>query len=227
LSTIAQAGGHVPSFFILLAAIPLLTGLLLAEKHVARERILTFKAPLSLLFVVYAWVQPHDLSSYFILILIGLVLGAIGDVLLALDGPGTFRAGLIAFLAGHVMYVVAFQTACAPRDWLSPVIAIPFVASTIVFFWLRPHAGRLIVPMICYVVVITVMVVGALGVFASPKVDLLAAGVVLTGAVMFYLSDITVARHRFVQAEFGNRLLGLPLYYIAQFMIAYSVGLLA
>jgi hypothetical protein len=49
---------------------------------------------------------------------------------------------------------------------------------------------------------------------------------VLNGAFSFYLSDIFVARQRFVQASFWNRLIGLPLYYLGQFQIAYTSGLI-
>ena len=43
-------------------------------------------------------------------------------------------------------------------------------------------------------------------------------------AVAFFLSDLTVARDRFVAREAVNRLVGLPLYYTGQFAIAWSVG---
>jgi hypothetical protein len=40
----------------------------------------------------------------------------------------------------------------------------------------------------------------------------------------FYLSDLFVARQRFVAPAFANRLYGLPLYYLGQFLLAFSVG---
>jgi hypothetical protein len=43
---------------------------------------------------------------------------------------------------------------------------------------------------------------------------------------MFYFSDILVARQRFVKNRFFNRASGLPLYYAAQFMIAFSTGMI-
>jgi uncharacterized membrane protein YhhN len=46
---------------------------------------------------------------------------------------------------------------------------------------------------------------------------------VAAGAVLFYLSDLAVARHRFVKAEFLNRGIGLPLYYAGQVLIALSI----
>jgi hypothetical protein len=49
---------------------------------------------------------------------------------------------------------------------------------------------------------------------------------VFAGAVAFYFSDVFVARDRFVKNEFINRLVGLPMYYAGQFLIAFSLGFL-
>ena len=42
------------------------------------------------------------------------------------------------------------------------------------------------------------------------------------GATAFYLSDLAVARERFVTRSFADKLWGLPLYYVAQVLIALS-----
>jgi hypothetical protein len=47
---------------------------------------------------------------------------------------------------------------------------------------------------------------------------------IFSGAASFYISDLFVARDRFLKMEFKNRLLGLPLYYFGQFLLAFSVG---
>jgi uncharacterized membrane protein YhhN len=44
------------------------------------------------------------------------------------------------------------------------------------------------------------------------------------GAVLFYLSDLAVARHRFVRPAFLNRAWGLPAYYAGQLLLAWTVG---
>ncbi|MFW6361887.1 MAG: lysoplasmalogenase family protein, partial [Spirochaetota bacterium] len=41
---------------------------------------------------------------------------------------------------------------------------------------------------------------------------------------LFFTSDIFVARNKFVADGFINRLLGLPLYYGGQFLLALSIG---
>jgi hypothetical protein len=46
------------------------------------------------------------------------------------------------------------------------------------------------------------------------------------GALGFYVSDVFVARQRFLKSEIVNRLIGLPLYYGGQFLLAFSVCLI-
>jgi uncharacterized membrane protein YhhN len=70
-----------------------------------------------------------------------------------------------------------------------------------------------------YIAVISVMVLAAVSAALADAVAWMAA----VGAVLFYLSDLTVARHRFVQTDFVNRAVGLPLYYAGQVLIALSI----
>jgi uncharacterized membrane protein YhhN len=48
---------------------------------------------------------------------------------------------------------------------------------------------------------------------------------IAAGAALFAASDVFVARNRFVGAGFTNQLVGLPLYYAGQFVIAFSIGM--
>lgn len=203
----------------------LLVGLLWAEKTGRTWISLACKAPISVLFVLYAVLQPHPLPWYYHLVLIGLILGLVGDVCLGLPGDTSFKIGLVSFLAGHVLYVIAFVR-LAPLEGLYawPVLIILGV-SLAAFLWLRPHLGEMMGPVIAYVVVITAMVIAAWAVFTAPAQTACAAWVILVGAVIFYLSDLFVSRDRFVKNEWLNRLLGLPLYFGGQFLLAYSVGL--
>jgi uncharacterized membrane protein YhhN len=210
---------------LLILALILLVGLLMAEKQSRTGPVLTFKTPLSLLFVVAALIQPHPLQPYYHWVLAGLVLGLVGDFCLALKGKRAFRAGLISFLLGHIMYVVAFMGLTRPIDWLVPGHLLIVAVSLGVFWWLRPHLGSMLVPVCFYIVVISVMVAAAWVAFLNPELAPKGAWALFLGALCFYASDIFVARDRFVKSQFLNRLLGLPLYYGGQFLIAFSVGL--
>jgi len=69
---------------------------------------------------------------------------------------------------------------------------------------------------VSYLAAISLMVVLASGTMAAAGPQL------LIGAVMFAVSDIFVARERFVSPSVVNRLWGLPLYYAAQLIFALS-----
>lgn len=151
-------------------------------------------------------------GTYARLVLVGLLLSAAGDALLLSHRQPAFLAGIGAFLLAHVAYAVAF----APRSRVSvPVAAVLAVVALGVVRWLWPHLGTFRVPVVVYAIAITAMLLLALGV-ASPLARL--------GALLFYLSDLTVARDRFVKRQYANRLVGLPLYYAGQVLIALSVG---
>jgi uncharacterized membrane protein YhhN len=101
--------------------------------------------------------------------------------------------------------------------WLSAVILITIALP--VGRWLLPHVSAgMKPPVLAYIAVISVMVALGAGAFGATHLPTL-----LTAPVAFYLSDLAVARDRFVQRSFVNRLWGLPLYYAAQVMFAVSV----
>jgi len=213
--------------YLLIPAAPLLLGLLWAERGQRPGRVLACKAPLSGLFVLAAILSPHPAAGYFALVLTGLVLGLIGDVCLALEGEAAFKAGLASFLLGHVAYVIAFAGLTPPSGWLNPGVLAICAVSGLVFLWLRPGLGGMLLPVLAYVVVITVMLVAAWAAVFNHALPRTGAWVVFLGAAAFYLSDLFVARDRFKSPGWGNRLIGLPLYYGGQFAIALSVGLVA
>lgn len=84
--------------------------------------------------------------------------------------------------------------------------------------WLAPRAGRLARPVVAYVAVISAMVAAAVA-HAAHTPD--APGLALLGAALaFYVSDLGVARERFVVSGFVNKLVGQPLYFGAQLVFA-------
>lgn len=158
----------------------------------------------------------------------GLVLGAIGDVLLMFEAERAFLGGLVAFLFGHLAYVVAFARTIPPARWVEgtmiAVVAATLVAAAIVLRWLWPRLGSMRIPVIGYVAVITSMVVGGIAVSVhATGADTTPQLLATTGAIAFYASDLAVARDKFVVKEARNRAIGLPLYYGAQLLIAWSV----
>lgn len=151
------------------------------------------------------------------LLFVGLVLGAIGDVALLGRSTTAFLAGLTAFLLGHVAYTIGFLTEARPWTLAAgAVIAAPTLVG--VRRWLDPHLpDDLRTPVAGYVVVIGVMLAAGIG--AVGAMPLAAAG-----AVLFTVSDVAVARDRFVDPEARSEWWGLPAYYAAQVLIALAAG---
>jgi len=161
-------------------------------------------------------------SRYGNIVLGGLILGAVGDVCLLGTGKGAFIAGLVSFLLGHVAYVVAFSSLpmSAPQAFLAAMV----MAAVMAFLarWVFPHAPEMRIPIGIYMLIITAMCVVAIGAGAAG-----APWMIPVGAVMFTVSDIAVVRNRFVSPGFVNRLWGLPFYYAAQLIIAWSIKAVA
>ena len=192
---------------------------LVAEARQSRPGIYVFKPLASIGFLLAAWAMDPLASRYGTAILVGLGLGFAGDVLLMGRSRLPFLSGLVAFLLGHVAYVAAFL--------LRGVEALPTVVGGLCLLgiaipigrWLWPNLDAgMRTPVLAYIAVITVMVAAAVGTFAH-----LPSGLLLVGATAFYLSDLSVARDRFVTRSFVNRLWGLPCYYLGQLLLAASL----
>jgi len=204
----------------------LLSGLLYYEKNRDRKPLLIVKSILSLLFVITALLQSPSVPTYSHYLLVGLIFCLIGDVCLALPQEKAFRVGLVAFLIGHVFYILSFSSLIHFSHWFSVGLFIILGMSAFVFFWLRPHLKSMLLPVLIYIFVITIMASGAWAVFSKSSFQISGRTLILVGSLCFYFSDVFVARDKFIKEEYQNRLLGLPLYYAGQFILAFSVGLL-
>jgi len=209
---------------VLVLAVGLLVGLIRAEKTSKPQKILTFKTPLSLLFIVAWTLQPAQSPLFSGLILAALVFCLGGDVLLGMGSDKAFLGGLVSFLLGHVMYTAAFFTAARVGTIMAVAMIILLFAAALVWRWLEPHLEEMKVPVLAYMVVISIMVCAAAGLAANSAMPEKARFVILAGAVLFYVSDLFVARQRFVIDAIFNRQIGLPLYYGGQFLLAFSAA---
>lgn len=191
--------------------------LLWAEVKQSRPGVWLAKPIASTLFVITALLAGALASSYGQLILLGLLFSWLGDVFLIPKRQLFFIAGLGSFLLAHVAYSGAFL--------LQPLTVLPLALAAIamvafaivVLRWLWPHVPTKLRPaVVTYLLAISLMVVLAGGTMAATGLQL------VIGAVIFAVSDIFVARDRFVSRSVANRLCGLPLYYAAQLIFALS-----
>lgn len=197
-------------------------GLLWAERRGSRPGIWLTKPVASLTFVWAGLAGGALASTYGQLILLGLVLSLLGDVLLIPhERPTVFRAGVFAFLAGHVAYSAAFLTQSLDGFGLAGGAILLAVVVGGVLRWLASSLpADMVWPVRIYMIVIGVMSTLACGVTAAGG-----PWAVVIGALAFTASDISVARDRFVQPAFLNRAWGLPLYYGAQLLLAMTPAL--
>ncbi len=188
-----------------------LLGLLAAEVRRRPLARAAFKVACSLGFLLLALAQGLE-GRFAQWVFAGLVLSALGDVFLIFPSGRAFLAGLVAFLLAHLAYVGAFAAEGSPGPW---AFALVLGVGLGVVRWLWPHLEGWRVPVLAYAAVISLMLLFALAT-GRPEARL--------GALLFYLSDLFVARERFVRSEVLNPLLGLPLYYVGQYLLALSVG---
>src|SRR5262245_42076527 len=192
--------------------------LVLAERAQNRRGVWIAKPLASLGFIAAAFAGGAGQSIYGKSLLLGLYACALGDVLLIPRGHAWFLLGMLAFALGHTAYAVSFaRFGISDRATLFALGAMVIVAA-LTLRWLGPHLPVLMRwPVRIYIAVISVMVGLAVGASVASHRWLIASG-----AILFALSDLFVARDSFVKPEFKNQLLGLPLYYAAQLLLAVS-----
>lgn len=157
-------------------------------------------------------------SHYGRLILAGLVLSWFGDAFLIGTSQHWFLLGLGSFLLAHVAYVAAFVTMGIERRWVLAAAVPVVVIAAGVLSWLQPHLpAELVWPVRLYTAVISLMVMTACGTLGAGATPL-----IVVGACLFYLSDLSVAALRFTDPPFATYVAGLPLYYTAQVCLAFS-----
>ncbi|OGQ16041.1 MAG: hypothetical protein A2138_03735 [Deltaproteobacteria bacterium RBG_16_71_12] len=147
------------------------------------------------------------------LLFAGLVLSLIGDVALIAKGrKALFLLGLASFLIAHLCYAAAFAAFGQEAGVAVAAASAALVLGLGIGRWLAPHVrGSMRAPVALYVAAISTMVALAAGAYGAA-----ARPTLLVGAVLFYLSDLCVARERFVARSRWNGVIGLPLYYAAQ-----------
>jgi len=175
---------------------------------------LILKPAASIGFVTFAVLQSPLDPTYARWIVVGAVLGAVGDLALLGSGKHWFLGGLFAFAIGHLAYVAAFTLAISGS--VIPGAAIALVFAAVSLRWLLPrveHSMR--APVVFYAAVIGLMLATSI---ASANVP------AATGAALFAISDLGVAGDRLIESRGKAFLWALPTYYMAQLLIASSIG---
>ncbi len=206
-------------FILTVAAIVTAVFAIQGEYKPTRTQVYIFKPLTTLLILGIALLGVSPNPLYKILILIGLVFCLGGDVFLMLPVK-YFIMGLASFLIGHIFYIVAFVI---DGGFLLSLWLLPLLVYGVFIYWLlHPHLSKMRGPVIAYVVIILTMAWQALAHWSlwHTTSALLAA----SGAVFFVISDSILAVDRFRGKFRSARVLVLSTYWLAQWLIALSVG---
>lgn len=135
-----------------------------------------------------------------------------------LIGPRSFVAGAVCFLLAHFAFIAAFAVHglhCRRARAAALASALPG-AFLLFFFWsgVPPGEHALVV---AYVLVISGMV-------AVASASKAATPLFLAAALLFYMSDIFIARWRYGGGGAMNGLVCYPLYYLACNLFALGAG---
>lgn len=178
-----------------------------------------FKIIPMILIIIYAYLQsrtnPNPVQK---IILIGLFTCMLADVLIAYS----FILGLATFLLGHLFYLYGFTRAWKFSKIRFSMILFIFLYSfligkTLVTTMLENGDNSLVLPVIAYVIVISLMAWAAI--MTGNKWA-------IVGSILFVLSDSILAWNMFVSDVPQSSFFIMSTYYMAQFLIAHSLSTL-
>ncbi|QQS98946.1 lysoplasmalogenase [Peribacillus psychrosaccharolyticus] len=176
---------------------------------------ITFKIIPMLLMILYAYKLKQAFSKYQVLILVGLFFCMLGDGLLI-----WFIVGLSAFLIGHLFYIAAFLQRFT-FSWLRALTILPIavysliIGTQVVQALNQNDQSNLVIPVICYILVISIM--GWTAIMTGNRSA-------VVGGLLFVASDSILSWNMFVSEVAYSHPLIMLTYYGGQFFIANSIS---
>ena len=164
-------------------------------------------------------------AEYTLALLAGMLLCFGGDMALMFMNRSkkAFRIGLVLFLLGHVVYIAVFTwfNGFHREDLVSGAILAALGIG--IYLYLLPGLGEMKVPVLVYVIIISLMVNRAVSVFYGDYFTDTQAWLITGGAVLFYISDVILSLARFRHTWRYGRI-NLAFYYSGQVLTALSAG---
>lgn len=173
---------------------------------------------LMVLFLANVKLKGNRLHKF---MLAGLFFSWGGDVLLEIPKVygDFFIPGLLSFMIAHAMYLTVFFTAPGPNIIKKkPLLAAPaLVYGAVLVYFLSPGLGAMKMPILIYATVILTMLSGAINRYE--KTNRPSYWLVLTGAILFVLSDSGIAFSKFIHPFGGSSWFIMTTYVAAQYLI--------
>ena len=190
--------------------------------------VFVWKTMTSLGFCTVGWLRygrscRKDVDIFF---LVALGFSLLGDIFLALDGDTFFLPGVGAFAITHVLYLVAFlkiNEFKMQRLNIAGAILV-FIGLIPVLFFAGLGYGEMFPAIIGYSVIISLMTGNSLSVIRVPKYEKIGQWLII-GSLLFVISDVVLVCYLFApQQVIGRQAINWVLYYVAQFMFAFSIA---
>lgn len=165
-----------------------------------------------------AWTKDLKANA---LLFFGALFALFGDVFLMIRGANLFVPGLLSFLLMQICYIIYFSKAKLTIDWR---LILPFIVFGLSFLSIlygpitnNPQTSSLMIPVVFYAIALCSM--GATAALRKGKVPETSYVWVLAGAILFILSDSTIAFNRFVTHFSGASVVIMTTYAAAQWLI--------
>ena len=181
-----------------------------------------FSTILILLICLLSLCQPNVNIFYTAIIAIGLIFSLGGDIALILPLARALFIGLLFFTLTHLVYGLGFTwlNGFYWQDFFSAAIIVAL--STMIYVYLYPSLGKMKLAVAFYVLIISFMVWRAISIPFGTAFSPAQAGLILSGAILFYMADALEAFYRFKNQVVRLRAIYLSFYYAGQLLIALS-----
>ena len=165
----------------------------------------------------------------------GSTLGFVGDILLGLKRTFTNKTslfnygGLLSFLIGHVVFIVGLYVTYYNKGHVAAaivpfVVAILFSVSVVKFQkYLNLNFGNKVLPTFIYIILVASFSFSSFALLISNSFHGVPLIMITVGAFFFLNSDLLLCKTYFGKSNIFEGVLYSILYYIAQFLIAFSL----
>ncbi len=207
---------YLPFVYAVIAAADLL-----ANVSMPAMRFVTKPLLVPILFVFFLLETKQITSKIKTTFVLALFFAWLGDCFLLFEGLPSFMLGLGFFLVMQLFYIRIFSPVAMPSKAellkLSPV----FLLCCVTAFFIISKAGELSIPIFCYFLAITTMVLTAA--LRQNRVGEISYKFVYLGAILFLISDAFIAINKFVFSNSIIDFLVMPTYIVAQYLIVSGI----
>lgn len=199
---------------------------------------LKYKMICSALFMLSAiccLLYSHNYTAFSAFMLAGLVFGLIGDLLIhyPVDKNTIATLGGASFGIGHVFYILAFSSAIkriTPEEkifnYRAIIVTLCIVAVGVVIKFVKKiKFGAFTFPVLVYAIVITTMLTTAYQLTSRINFNAEVLFTLMLGAVLFVLSDATIALLMFGGMERNRplKVFNIVTYFLGQILLGTSI----